>query len=187
MEALDIRDIKGPVKLISNLSAYFIAGLILLIIIGIILFFLSRKKKKEKMVFMPPKPPHEAAYEALEALKKKHLIENGRIKEFYIELSFIVRRYLEYRFNLRAPEMTTEEFLIHVKNRNELSYDEKYFLKNFLSHCDIVKFAKYVPTAKEIDSSFDSAKNLIDETKNTDDRRLETQMITDKDNICDHL
>ena len=89
------------------------------------------------------------------------------IKEIYIELSDIVRHYLENRFILRAPEMTTEEFLDKLKDTDMLSYDQKILLKDFLFHCDLVKFARYGPTEKEIDSSFKSAENLVDQTKRT--------------------
>ena len=82
-----------------------------------------------------------------------------------VELSDIVRRYLENRFNLRAPEMTTEEFLNGVKDNKALSYEHKSLLREFLLHCDLVKFAKYEPPEKEADLSFKSAKELIDQTK----------------------
>jgi hypothetical protein len=110
-------------------------------------------------------PAHEIAYKALEDLKGSGLVKQGLVKEYFFRLSFIVRQYLENRFDLRAPEMTTEEFLASMKGSDKLNELIKNMLKDFLERSDMVKFAKYGPTADEILDAFDAAKGLIDETK----------------------
>jgi len=129
-------------------------------------FFLFKRKKKQKIIILP-RPAHEIAYEALYALKQKEYLKNREFNLYYIELSDIVRRYLENRFDLRAPQMSTEEFLNSVKNNKALSYEHKSLLRDFLFHCDLVKFAKYEPNEKEANLSFESAKKLIDQTRDT--------------------
>jgi hypothetical protein len=104
-----------------------------------------------------------------EELRAMDLPGKGRIKEYYFRLSDIVRRYLENRFSYRAPEMTTEEFLSAIKDSKEFSNELRGLLKEFLSHCDMVKFAKYGPTPIEILDSFKAAENLIDRTKLTEE------------------
>ena len=163
--ASDILDIKGPVGFPRRVKPYIISSVMFLVIVLIAISLVLIKKKKKPESIIPPKPAHQMAYEALENLKKKDLIKQGKIKEYYIELSLIVRHYLENRFYLRAPEMTTEEFMSMVKDSSALSYEHKSLLREFLSHCDLVKFAKYKPEYAKIDSSFDSAKKLIDQTK----------------------
>jgi len=81
------------------------------------------------------------------------------------EISDIIRHYLENRFLLKAPEMTTEEFLFYVRDYSQLIKEHKTLLKEFLLTCDLVKFAKYVPLFEEMDAIFVSAKKLVDETK----------------------
>ncbi|MFQ5866623.1 MAG: BatD family protein [bacterium] len=163
-KATDIRDIKDPVDFPGKVNPYLIlAACVLLGAGGFLWVFLARKKEKKEII--PPRPAHEIAYERLEELKKKDLLSQGRVKEFYFELSLIVRYYLEDRFDLRAPEMTTEEFLLKVKDSQKLSYEHKGVLRDFLSHCDLVKFAKYGPSDTEINSSLESAKKLIDDTR----------------------
>jgi len=76
-----------------------------------------------------------------------------------------VRQYLENRFNIRATEMTTEEFLIRVREDRALSFEHKGLLREFLQSCDLVKFAKYEPGQQEALSSMVAAKKLIDQTK----------------------
>jgi hypothetical protein len=66
---------------------------------------------------------------------------------------------------LKAPEMTTEEFLSFLRNSDKLQTGHKELLRQFLNHCDMVKFARYAPAQNEIDESFRSAKRLIDESR----------------------
>ena len=160
----DIRKIAGPIGFPVRIPWYVWGGAAFIVVGGGIAFFLFKRKRVEE-VFIPPRPAHEIAYEALEALKQKEYLKRKEYKLYYIELSDIVRHYLENRFNLRAPEMTTEEFLNSVRDNKALSYEHKSLLRDFLSHCDLVKFAKYEPAEKEVSLSFESAKRLIDQTK----------------------
>ncbi|MDD5477471.1 MAG: hypothetical protein PHG87_04620 [Candidatus Omnitrophica bacterium] len=159
-----LRDIKGPLSLNSRLNFLLLLGILVFIAILVLLFiFLSRRKKPPAI--LPKRPAHTSAYEQLEKLKAKDLIRQARFKEYYSEISDIIRHYLENRFLLKAPEMTTEEFLFYVRDYGRLDRGHKILLKEFLLACDLVKFAKYVPPIEEMDAIFLSAKKLVDETK----------------------
>lgn len=160
----DIRDIKGPKSFASKIWLYILIVLVALLIIGASFSYILLNKKKEECK-APPTPAHLIAYEALAALEKKDYICKGQTKAYYIELSDIVRHYLENRFNIRAPQMSTEEFLIKVKEDSALSLEHKGLLRDFLTNCDLVKFAKYQPAEQEATLSLVSAKRLIDHTK----------------------
>lgn len=170
----DIRDIKGPVYFLTNYLPYIIIVSIAILIALFFFFrFLFKKIRKSRTDRAREiKPPHIIAYEALEALKARNLPAQGKVKEYYYELSCIARRYIENRWSVRAPEMTTEEFLFMLKDSDNFSAPHKNLLKEFLNLCDIVKFAKYGPVPDEIDSSFDAAKKFIDETKQTDEETV---------------
>lgn len=160
----DIRDIKGPLSLPKNLLPFIIALLfVLAVVVYSLAKFLRRRASMEKM--LPPKPPYEIACEELRRIKSSNLIEKGMIKEYYIILSDCIRHYLEGRFNLRAPEMTTEEFLLSVRESNSLPSGHKALLHDFLASSDMVKFAKYGPGREETESSFQFAWNFVDQTK----------------------
>ncbi|MBI5056851.1 MAG: hypothetical protein HZB61_09590 [Nitrospirae bacterium] len=162
----DIRDIKGPLSFPGWEYLYILLAILAIIIIAVLLFkFFRKKKRKVKETVIPLKPAHETAYEALKELMNKNYLKSGRVREFYFELSNIVRYYVEDRFHLRAPEMTTEEFLITLKDSKTLTTGQQGLLKDFLSRCDMVKFAKYLPGEKEAEASYDSAKRFVDETK----------------------
>ena len=93
------------------------------------------------------------------------LVEEGRIREFYDKLSDCLRHYIEYRFKLRAPERTTEEFLLEVQGADVLIVERQEDLKKFLEHCDLVKFAKYQPDAEQINGALEMVKDFVDKTK----------------------
>ncbi len=161
-----IRDIQPPAPYPPN---YFLIYLLLGILGLIALFFLIRiliklfkKPKKEPGIV---KPSWTLAYECLEELKKKNLPAKGLFKEYYTSLSDIVRRYIENRFRIKAPEMTTQEFLLLLKEMRDFSHENKKSLEIFLNSCDLVKFARYGPSLNETDESFKNAKKVIDETK----------------------
>jgi hypothetical protein len=163
-----IRDIKGPYSIKDLTLIYIAIAVIAVILIGIAIYMFLKKRKDRKKITAPlPPPAHETALNALSALLDRNLISEGKIREFYFELSNIVRHYLEDRFYLKAPEMTTEEFLLHLKNTDILNLDQKSLLREFLSHCDMVKFAKHLPGDKEIESSYGSARRLVEQTRET--------------------
>ena len=159
-----MRDIKGPLDLPSAIGKFLIPiGLLILIISGFLAWHFLKKNRKEQ--YGPKRPAHEIAYEQLEALKVKDYIGKGLIKEYYTEVSDIIRHYLENRFRLKAPEMTTEEFFASARDASELAGEHKNLLKEFLLCCDLVKFAKYAPSVDEVNSILYSAKHFIDQTR----------------------
>ena len=164
--AEEILDVKSPVDWPVNFLP--LIFLFLALFIGLCLWLVRcwlRQRLKKKTSVLSPVLPWDAAHARLEKLHALNLPAQGRIKEYYIELSDIVRRYIEDRFSIHAPEMTTEEFLYSLQSSNSLSSAQKVFLKEFLNECDMVKFAKYLSNDKMMEQSYQVTKRLIDETK----------------------
>ncbi|HEU0036650.1 MAG TPA: hypothetical protein VFQ53_38820 [Kofleriaceae bacterium] len=84
---------------------------------------------------------------------------------WFVELSAIVRRYLEQRYEIRAPELTTEEFLQVATSRSELGEDHRALLSSFLDRCDRVKFAGYRPDASESLATLEAARTFVEDTR----------------------
>lgn len=84
---------------------------------------------------------------------------------WYVELSGIVRRYIEDRYGLRAPELTTEEFLREVQRAPFIELRHRALLGTFLSTCDRVKFAGYRPGAAESQQALDEAARFLHESR----------------------
>jgi hypothetical protein len=141
------------------------AGILIILASGI---YLYRKRFMRMDTIEIRLKAHEIAYNELKALVDENLIEKGKIKEFYLRLSAIVRRYIENRFGLRAPEQTTEEFLKGLEKAQDFPDGYKPLLNNFLRHCDLVKFARFEPETKDIQASFDSCKAFIQGTEEQD-------------------
>ena len=164
-EKTDIRDIKGPEPVPPDLRLWYALGalVVLLGLVGLLVRRL-RARRRPPVIAVPPRPAHEIAAEALRALRARRLPELGEFKEFYSALSGIVRRYLEDRFVVRAPEMTTEEFLEATARSSVLEPGQRQLLGDFLAESDLVKFARHVPTLADSDRVLGAAERFVDET-----------------------
>jgi hypothetical protein len=169
---LKIADIEGVVEMPAKLSYWWVWVLGTAAVIAAAGFWVNLRRKRIKELVRIFKPAHEIAYERLRALVAQDLVKAGKIKEFYERLSDILRHYIEHRFNLRAPERTTEEFLAELPSSGALAQPEQQRLGEFLRHCDLVKFAKYNPTAEQIQKTFDVVKNFIEITK-SDEKKID--------------
>lgn len=161
----EIHDIRPPVDIYDLKYLYIILAAAAVILVIAVIVIMLKKRRKAKEAYVPLPPAHETAFLALKELKRKKYLRSGKTKEYYFELSGIVRHYLENRFDLKAPEMTTEEFLTGLKETDALKADHKSLLREFLSHCDMVKFAKHSPDEKEAELSYGSASLLVEQTK----------------------
>lgn len=112
----------------------------------------------------PPVPAHQRALAAIEALLAEDILSQTGFKPFYLRLSDIVRRYVEERFGLRAPERTTQEFLAEMASASSIRSDHQALLRGFLRQADMVKFAEFVPSAEEAGAAVDAAKRFVQQT-----------------------
>jgi len=112
----------------------------------------------------PPPPPDQAALDALERLRRSGAIEAGRSEYVYVELSRIMRHYVEDRFGLHAPERTTEEFLREAAESGRLTGEQRERMREFLVACDLVKFARAEPGPAEMRDALAAAERFVRET-----------------------
>ena len=166
-EGQDIRDIRGP---LSIPRSWLVIGLWLLALVlaaggGWWLARRARQRPTDEgpVIEGPPRPAHEVAYEELEWLESSGLLGQGRIKEYYIEVSDIIRRYLEGRFAIRAPEMTSREVLEQLEN-TDIAWDIHDRFTAFMEHCDLVKFARHRPGPTASALIVPDARALVDAT-----------------------
>lgn len=110
------------------------------------------------------KSAYEIAVSKLKALLARGDAESD-IDAFFVDLSGIARQYLEDRFELHAPELTTEEFLTLTSASADLTGDQRTMLQSFLRRSDLVKFAKVVPSASDTDDSVSVVRKFLDETR----------------------
>ena len=159
--ATDIRDIKPPIEIVSAWA--WLWWTLAVLAVAAVLFALWRwwRKRREEVAFVPPVPAHVRAKQKLQ----EALALIAQPKPFCIAVSDAVRLYLEERFEFRAPERTTEEFLYELQRTDLLTRDQKDSLGAFLESCDLVKFAKYEPREPELLDLHGSAVRLVEETE----------------------
>lgn len=164
----DIKDIKQPVRIPFDWLFWGIV-LLVLVIIAVVSYFLYQKFKKpiEEITFVkkaPPVPLYIIALRALEMLDEKKLWQQGKIKDYHSEITEIIRRYFEDRFNFNSLEMTTAQSM-QVLNRvmdNQKLIDTT---EKFLENADMVKFAKFVPLPSVNEEMMNQAYDIVKKTK----------------------
>jgi hypothetical protein len=157
----DIRGIKPPVEIPNEWLWLWITLAAVFVIALAVTAWLLLRKRQALAPLPPPVPPHVRAKQRLaEALA--FLSDPNR---FCTSVANTTRVYLEERFSLRAPERTTEEFLVELRTSPHLTLDQKQSLGAFLESCDLVKFARFEPTESTLRQLHDAALRLVDETQ----------------------
>lgn len=134
-------------KLVGWIAAALLAILGILGLLVYLVKYLARRVKEHRM------SPIERAWAELDRLLKKGLPGRGRYKDFYVELTMVVRRYIQRKYGISAPHMTTEEFLRTAQPSDDL--------RRFLESADLVKFAGVDATPDMADAATESARSYI--------------------------
>jgi len=157
----NLRDIKPPVEIPSGWIWLWGSLGVLVAALLIVLVWRYWQKRRAQVAAVPLVPAHIRAKQKLQ----EALALLGQPREFCILVSDTIRWYLEERFEFRAPERTTEEFLYELQSTELLTRDQKESLGEFLKRCDLVKFAKYEPGEPELRDLHAAALRLIEETE----------------------
>ncbi|MGD0383845.1 MAG: hypothetical protein ABSA77_10005 [Thermoguttaceae bacterium] len=156
----NLRPSADPLALPSSASVFVWLIIVVCAVSAIIGWWLWRRKKRAKAVTAVILSPEELAQLELEKLAQSRLAETD-VVQFYVELTAVVRRYIERTTGIRAPEQTTEEFLREIGQANTFNRDMNERLRNFLESADLVKFAAYRPRQEDVEESFSRAKIFI--------------------------
>lgn len=143
----------------------FLLALAILAAVGAIYWL---RRRKPQLAVVEHIPAWERAYRRLRELDERHLPEQGKYEPYYVDLSAILRYYIEDRFQLHAPEMTTPEFLDAASRSGVVTGEQQQRIATFLRHCDLVKFAQYKPSVQEMEESFTKVLTFVDETVPTE-------------------
>ena len=147
----DIKPLIQVEKPKSNWLKYLLIILGILILVGFLLYwFIWRPKpltEEEKIALLPP---YDRAKLALKKLDESHYLENQQIKEYYSELTFAIRKYLDEKVYDKALESTTDELVTRLNlmkdgNQFDLSNETIKNIESILKRADLVKFAKSTP------------------------------------------
>ncbi|MDD3277165.1 MAG: hypothetical protein PHP93_08965 [Kiritimatiellales bacterium] len=166
----DIKEIvKPPLQLSHKLWILLIVSLLALLA-GLITLLILHKRKAD-LPDAPAIPPHILARQALESLKSKVWDP----EPFFTELSLILRSYLENRFDLHAPESTTEELTRSMSSDVRLDIKEQQTLRNFMTQADLVKFARADAEKEVMQTAFNTVDEFVEQTKEEPQPEEETK------------
>lgn len=166
-----------PMTFMEYLKKYYIYGVyawVAIIILAIIAYLIGKEAKVKSTKINAPKiPAHVIALERLEQLESENLWQSGAYKAFHIQVSDIIREYIENRFHIPVKESTTDE-IKHLLKQIRLDKDLRNEVVSALRISDLAKFAKAVPLSEENEQCLATAYKLVDTTKITEVKKLET-------------
>ena len=156
--------------------------------IGLVWYIFFRKKETDDDKYarlIAKKKPYELAVSQLEDLDKKELWQNNKTKEYYSELTDILRNYIEKELKIPAMESTTSEVVNAIKkfkNINKLDISKKTILKlkDLLKEADLVKFAKSKPLDTEISIHRKDADTILEGLK-SDEFDVPEEIVSNED------
>ena len=145
-----------------------IAMAILFIALLVVIIVLWRRNKKQLPLLSirkedKPLLPHEKALALLATLKTTLIGDDEHLKEYYTQLTDILRIYLSERYQVEAMEMTTEQIIDKLKEQHDL--DTVSGLRRLFRTADLVKFAKHAAPTQERIEHFDAAVRYVENTK----------------------
>ncbi|MEK7485554.1 MAG: hypothetical protein AABZ60_14610, partial [Planctomycetota bacterium] len=162
----DIEDIESALEIPKPKKDY---SRFLAILVGIamglfiLIYLVLRRSSVNEIIKLIP--AHIVALTELKRIQSLDLVAKQEYKKYYNLVSFCLRSYLENRFNLKAPERTTPEFVKEMVQTDCFAEDKKNQLREFLLHCDLVKFAKEIPSEPQCLAIFKTVETFIESTK----------------------
>lgn len=170
-ESGDIREIRGPLSIARSWWSVALWLALAAVAAGGVAYAWRRRRSQPSIAppgppLPPPRPRHEAALAALAALESSRLLERGRVKEYHVRVSEIVRAYVEGQLEVPAMEMTTREVVDGLR-RAALGVPLCDDFRSFLERCDLVKFAKLQPAADDSRALLALARDLVKQTSGT--------------------
>lgn len=163
----EIKDIKDNLQV--QFPWYYYVSLVavvalIFIIIALIIYLLFRYFSKKTTNNQIIKTPEEIVEDKLNMLRASSLLRDGKVRQYYQELSDILRAYLDGRYKIQAPDMTTSE-LYKILRGSDFSQETVTAMKSLLGKCDMVKFAKFIPEDKFFTEDFDETKRIFENIK----------------------
>ena len=153
----------SPKRDLPPLSWKLVGWLALIVAVAVAvlwILWITARKVRETIRVHRLSPIQRAFYE-LNRLLEKGLPGRGFYKDFYVELTMVVRRYIQRQHGVKAPHLTTEEFLRAAQESPFFSREAISELKQFLESADMVKFAGVEATPVMADAATNKARDYL--------------------------
>lgn len=161
-------DIIDDLRFLSEPRPLSWAAAALCVLLAVTLIFLIRKRRRKIVVSENKTSVVARAYiDALAELEKlRNQLSRERSRDYAIRASSIIRTYIEQRFEISAPLLSTEEFFARVQNSEKFDDSDRQALKEFLSACDFLKFARAWAEKDELENLHNLAVEFVKKTNN---------------------
>jgi len=158
-DSIKIRPLKGPVKVSRVIPYKLIIKIIFLVSLIILAIIVWRRREYNILEVgnnITQKSPIEFARSKLISTNT-----SGFSKEFYIEISYITREFVEKSSFIRALEMTTDEIKL---NHNIFLVNKNIFSDwiVLLEKADLIKYAKQPASISEMEKDKKKALDIIE-------------------------
>lgn len=164
-EELTKIEVLPPVELKDPWSRWWYAAIPGAAVVALLAWMALRRRRMESIKEVEVIPAHEWARRQIASLVAEDLITRGQVQEFYYRISAIVRGYIERRYAVNAPEMTTEEFLSATAGDFRFATGPAGVLQDFMTACDLVKYARQRPAAGEWNDLLRTAVQFVEQTR----------------------
>jgi hypothetical protein len=154
----EIEDIRPPIA--GGPSIWLVIILATLLLLAVAAYFLWPNPKPKTV---QPPLPRELAKQRLKGVRSRISTDTGY--DFSIEISDILRSFIEQQFGIRAVRQTTIEFLSEASKNPHFDLAQRERLRQFLVSCDSIKFARVAAGPGDSEILFEEASAFVEEAK----------------------
>ena len=155
-------EIRGPVDIDTRAWWWWAIAAGATVAAGAFVWWLMRRPTQQPVV--TPVAPGEWARREFDLLESQRLPERGDVEGFFVRLSDVVRTYVERRYQIAAPDQTTQEFLSQAAHHPDLAGDNERTLGAFLRSADMVKFAAARPASDTCAHALTAMRGFVERT-----------------------
>lgn len=161
----DLKDLKKQLEIPERVRwGVWLAVLLALGILSTVAWLLW-KRRHLHVPSIPAAPPQDildVAEAELRALLARGFPDGEPVKPFYVRLSDIVKKILEAGYGIHTGEQTTSEIMDVLDRASVKNPQDMERINSFLRHCDVVKFAKYIPSTAEHEAAAKDALGILE-------------------------
>ncbi len=143
-----IHDIKGQMgypltfrEILPWIAALWLVAALVILIVSLVRM---RRSRSAGELSHSDDPPHIVALRRLDRFRGNSFWTPDRQKTFYSGITDALKDYIDARFGVDAPEMTTSELFSALKKEKDITPELYSELRELFERADFVKFAKLI-------------------------------------------
>ena len=166
-----IHDIKGQINYpvtFKEVLPWVLGGLAAAGLIALLVWLIIRARRRKAEARKPKEPAYIVALRELDKYRSDKYWAPERQKTFYSGITDALKAYMDDRFGVDAPEMTTAELFAALKGDKDITPQMYEDLKELFERADFVKFAKYIAPDEDNSKALPLAVSFVTTTYQQD-------------------